>query len=644
MAVSDPATNPVNSLNVVALIEAIPGNNILVRADPPAYTVAAVSSAYARLAGKTTADIRDSSFFDSFPAQGDSTNDLRASFGKAIEEKEPNEIVLHPHNGDTAYRKATSTPLLNEHGDVSFVLHSISDVPGLAMNELSEREQTLELAMEIGELGIYRIDLETDTAHYSQRVMDWFGFDRRQVPLTEVFPQIHENDRARVEQAFRGSLLGEQGGRHDLTYRVAGPDAPVRYLRSLGQVQLHEGRPVSVSGMIQDVTEQVQTQQRIEEMVADRTRELREAHESLSRANDKQQEIINVFHTPLQVLEPLFENGAIVDFRYKLTNKAYAAYADTTPDKIQDKRVGEVFPGYFQTDSFTKVARTFETGISDTWEIHYDLDGLDLYNEMSATRMGGEVVVHFTDFTKLKNLQLDLMRKIEELERSNQHLEEFAHAASHDLKEPIRKIQVFTALLKDQLSSRLQETELQTFNRIENATSRMGLLVDDLLLYSHVSQHPLEMELVDLNKKLQRVLEDLELYIAEKGAEINIGPLPEVRGYRRQLQQMFQNLISNALKYSREGVRPRVDISARLEAIDGQPCHIIEVRDNGIGFEQKYADKIFQMFARLHGKHEYSGTGIGLSIVKKVVETHGGKISATGVPGVGAVFTIHLPV
>jgi hypothetical protein len=231
-----------------------------------------------------------------------------------------------------------------------------------------------------------------------------------------------------------------------------------------------------------------------------------------------------------------------------------------------------------------------------------------------------------------------------ELQRSNQNLEEFAHAASHDLKEPIRKIRFFTHQLKEQLITRLEETELRAFNRIENATERMGNLIDDLLLYSHVSQRPVEMEAVDLGEKIKAALEDLELDVEEKKAVIHVGKLPVVKGYRRQLQQVFQNLLSNALKYSKAGTPPRIDISAETVVESGQAYHVIAVKDNGIGFEQQYADKIFHMFSRLHGRSEYSGTGVGLSIVKKVVDNHKGLIRVESKPEQGSTFKIYLPV
>ncbi|MBB1285368.1 PAS domain-containing protein [Flavisolibacter sp. BT320] len=247
----------------------------------------------------------------------------------------------------------------------------------------------------------------------------------------------------------------------------------------------------------------------------------------------------------------------------------------------------------------------------------------------------------------LQQLNADLLR-------SNAALEEFARAASHDLKEPVRKIQVFASRLRQILGNRLTEDEKMIFERMENAAGRMALLVDDLLEYSHLNHSPAEPETIDLNEKISRILSDLELLVAEKEGIVEKGNLPTVKGYRRQLEQLFQNLLTNALKYSRQGVPPRVHIHADVVGPDALPAaleasathkqyHRIQIADNGIGFHPEEADKIFQVFTRLHGKEKYAGTGIGLSIAKKVAENHEGFIYAEGEPGKGATFTVLLP-
>jgi light-regulated signal transduction histidine kinase (bacteriophytochrome) len=262
------------------------------------------------------------------------------------------------------------------------------------------------------------------------------------------------------------------------------------------------------------------------------------------------------------------------------------------------------------------------------------------------------LIIIYTDVTEIRETQLQKERLIEELKRTNSALEEFTSAASHDLKEPIRKVHFFSQLLHQKLDGKIDAEEAGLLHKVKSAASRMMLLVEDLLSYTDISYGTYEPETIDLNEKLSFVLSDLELLIQEKGATIQVGKLPVVTGYRRQLSQLFQNLISNALKYTKPGQPPCVAITATAIHKKEIPPHfmpafehyyLIEVQDNGIGFRQEDAHKIFKVFTRLHSKEQYSGTGIGLSIVKRVVENHQGIVYARGEEGKGATFSILLP-
>lgn len=274
----------------------------------------------------------------------------------------------------------------------------------------------------------------------------------------------------------------------------------------------------------------------------------------------------------------------------------------------------------------------------------------DVTSQVLARQKIEEVVMERTQELAAANEALLLSNQ--ELAKSNQNLEEFAYAASHDLKEPMRKIHLFSDRLKSSLQEKLSASDESMFDRIIQAIFRMNTLIDDLLMYSHVSRGMVMDEMVDLNKKVKLVLEDLEVEIEEKKARISVDPLPTIKGHRRQLQQLFQNLIGNAIKYSKEGVSPQVTIACRTvtgeetflpAGKENQPYYLIEVKDNGIGFEQSDADRIFNVFTRLHGKAEYKGTGVGLAIARKVAENHGGKIWAESNAGEGATFFILLP-
>jgi PAS domain S-box-containing protein len=277
----------------------------------------------------------------------------------------------------------------------------------------------------------------------------------------------------------------------------------------------------------------------------------------------------------------------------------------------------------------------------------------DVTAQVIARQKIEEVVAERTRELALANQALSHTNQ--ELQRSNKNLEEFAYAASHDLKEPMRKIQLFSERLRDRLEVNLSAEDKNYFDKIKSASQRMNTLIDDLLMYSHVSRGTINEDLVDLNNKVKMVLEDLELEIEEKQATIKLNPLPVIKGHRRQLQQLFQNLISNSIKYAREGIPPVITINSvlvnhqnglpagKVENED-QQFHLIEVRDNGIGFEPEDAERIFNVFTRLHGNAEYKGTGVGLSIARKVVENHGGYIWAESKPGEGASFKVMLPV
>ncbi|HEY8959376.1 hybrid sensor histidine kinase/response regulator [Chitinophaga sp.] len=235
------------------------------------------------------------------------------------------------------------------------------------------------------------------------------------------------------------------------------------------------------------------------------------------------------------------------------------------------------------------------------------------------------------------------------LEASNHDLQQFASVASHDLKEPLRKIQLFGAILRDRFLQ-TDPNALSYMERIVGSSERMARLINDLLSYSRLSVASIN-EVTDFNKIIGEILVDLELMIVERNAVITVEKIPQIEAVPGQIRQVFQNIISNALKFSRKDVPPEINISADTVTdlnpdsaafAGGQYCRII-IRDNGIGFNEKYLSKIFTIFQRLHTSDLYEGTGIGLAIAKKVIDKHGGLITARSREGEGATFIIVLP-
>lgn len=230
-----------------------------------------------------------------------------------------------------------------------------------------------------------------------------------------------------------------------------------------------------------------------------------------------------------------------------------------------------------------------------------------------------------------------------ELARSNQELQDFAYVASHDLQEPLRKIQAFGDLLESEFSDNLGKSGRQYLDRMRNAASRMSTLIEDLLSFSRVTTKPRTYQALDLTAIADDVVNDLEARIKATGGRIDISPLPTVWADSTHMRQLFQNLIGNALKFHRPDVAPHVKVYAKpLLATD--TMHTIYFEDNGIGFEEKYLDRIFSVFQRLHGKEEYEGTGVGLAVCRKIAERYNGTITAVSKKGAGSTFSFSIPV
>lgn len=235
--------------------------------------------------------------------------------------------------------------------------------------------------------------------------------------------------------------------------------------------------------------------------------------------------------------------------------------------------------------------------------------------------------------------QEELQQKIIELNRSNYELEQFAHLASHDLQEPLRKLLFYSDVLRNRYAGIIDAPGMNMLNNMTSASSRMKELINDLLSYSQLQQQKLTFEKVDLNAVMDEITREAEIAIREKNAIVEVAHLPTIEGNFLRLRQLFSNLISNALKYAKRGTQPEIQVTCL--ATDGRVS--ISVRDNGIGFEDAFSEKIFGLFERLHTRDKIPGTGIGLSICKRIAELHQGTISARSVPNEYAIFEVNLP-
>jgi len=370
-------------------------------------------------------------------------------------------------------------------------------------------------------------------------------------------------------------------------------------------------------------------------------------------AQESLQKVLDSSTNGILFLQAVRENGEIKDFNYKLGNRQIEKIIGYKPTEIVGKKLLELFPGTKKTGLFENYTAVVDSEEILDREFYYDHEDLNAWFHVTARKLEDGCVVTFSDITERKQHEQDLIVKNEELEESNKNLEQFAYVASHDLQEPLRKIRTFGDRIVTKYSEKIDDKGKDYIARMNSAAERMQSLIDDLLKYSRVARNPKEMVKVDLQQLVELLRVDLETLIKERQAVFEIEGLAPVDGDKIQLRQLFQNLISNAIKFTPSDRKPNIKIKAsKVRGSSQRDFNVltnklflrIEVADNGIGFDQKYAERIFHIFERLHGKSEFKGTGIGLAICQKVVQNHNGFIRAESVENGGAKFIILLPV
>lgn len=308
----------------------------------------------------------------------------------------------------------------------------------------------------------------------------------------------------------------------------------------------------------------------------------------------------------------------------------------------------EAFPGLTETELPGILVNVLESGEPlDLGKVDYPALGADRVIHMRLFPLSnGSLGISLEDVTEAAKAEQVLRAYAMRLESSNRELESFAAVAAHDLQEPLRKIMTFAERLRERLRGRLGDTEADYFDRMMRATERMQRLITDLLHLSRVGMSNETLGRIDLGRVLHDVQSDLEPRIAAVGARVDVSALPAIRADATQIHQLFLNLIGNALKFHRQGVPPVV--SVRGELLENETAHgprvRIEVADNGLGFDERFSERIFEPFQRLHGRHAYEGTGMGLAICRRIVERHGGTIQAHSRIGKGTTMVVILPV
>jgi PAS domain S-box-containing protein len=362
--------------------------------------------------------------------------------------------------------------------------------------------------------------------------------------------------------------------------------------------------------------------------------------------------VLNTSKNGIVSYKPILENGKIIDLKVEFANQPIKDLLGINPEEVVGKQLSQ-FPSYVrQAGLLDRFIRAAETGEPDEFESYYNNQGIQRWIYISLAKRQDALTATFHDITRIKQAEEELKKNITQLQHSNSELEQYAYVASHDLQEPLRKIRIFASQMKDATAEKLDEKSRFYLDKIISSAARMSNLIRDILGFSSLKKENTFTK-TNLNEIIQHCIQDLEVVIAQKNAEIVTGQLHEVEAIALQMNQLFYNLINNALKFTKPGEKPIIKIHSEIlkpheviqyKTLDPQLkyCEIV-ISDNGIGFDNAFASQIFGLFKRLGNKQTYGGSGIGLALCRKVVENHNGIIYAHSKEGEGANFHIILP-
>jgi two-component system CheB/CheR fusion protein len=510
--------------------------------------------------------------------------------------------------------------------------------------ELTMSEERFRLVSKATNDTVWDWDLARNSVWWSENFYAVYGYAREGTSnRTFWMENIHPEDRERVKNSITKAVNNKQSQWSE-GYRLRRADGTYAHVLDRGYLMLDEyATPYRMLGSLMDVT----TLRHAEELAAVNKEEKRFLAESMPlilwTADPKG--MVNFVNAQFimytgKSLQELQEEG----WKSVIHKDDIAAWEEKWRLAVKQKE-----------DFAMELRIRHQQGRYD-WFLHRtsvqkDMDGMSRVlvgtsTDINEQKMAAEIMER-----RIQERTLALQRANQELEGSNAELQQYAFVASHDLKEPLRKIHMFGNMLKERYQDNMEEKAVDYLNRIINSSSRMTNLINDLLRFSRLSQSSF-FEQVNLEVIIKEILSDLEILIHEKNAVVSVSPMPVIEAVPGQLRQVFQNLLSNAFKFSGKGVQPIINITAtRLkekkfesEADPDGPFVCISITDNGIGFDEKYLDKIFVLFQRLHTKDQYEGTGIGLAVTRKIIDKHNGLITAHSREKEGATFNIILPV
>ncbi len=509
------------------------------------------------------------------------------------------------------------------------------------VKRLQESEELYKEAQALTHIGNWTWNIKKNKITWSDELFRIYDMEPQSEEITmEKFQShIHPDDREMRLKQIEDELNTMQPSEY--FFRIISDKNKVKTLHGISEIKAdRNGKPIKMFGTVQDVTEQKLIE-----------KELAEQEHFIKHIAEASPTILYLYD--LEEKRFLYINKEVKEVMGYEPEEILEIGADSSkmfihPDddiKSQDKYVKYAHAGG------STIMHQFEGRVkhkNNNWKWLLTREIVFKRDEQGKAL---QVLGSALDITDRKEMEQALKYKTLQLQQSNSSLEEFAHIASHDLQEPLRKISTFGDRLITSNKENLSEDGLRYLEKIVLSTKRMQQLINDILSISLLSGIKV-FEQYDLNKLLEEVLQTLEFKIDITHTRIDIDPLPELKIIPSQFRQLFQNLLSNSIKFSKPGISPKIKITSQIiqksEVIkyklqNASQYIKITVEDNGIGFEDYYADQIFAIFQRLNGRSEYEGTGIGLAICKKIVENHGGIIFAIGEVNEGAAFTIVLP-
>lgn len=665
-------------LPFTTLFEALPGSCILLQIDAPRYTILASTPDYLVQTNTTKEYLIGKGMFEAFPPNPDDptdtgTNDVRASLDYVRIHKKPHQLPVQRYDVagvdgqlSVTYWSAINKPVLTPNGELSYIIHTAEDITALIKSEQREVEfQELHHAFKKVKESEAKYSTLFNSMDQGFCIIEMI-FDENHCPKDYVFVEVNPvfEKQTGLKSASGKTVKQlipnieehwiERYGAVAMTGQsirfIEGSEAMGRWF-DVYAFKIGDKASSKVALLFTDITDRKRSEEALE----------------------NQNALISTIADNATSTLFLMDNKGICSFINSTGLKMFGY----SIEELRQKPIHELIHHHRPDGSFYPreeclLEKALHEGISVRAhkELFFRKDGSSFPAMCSASPIlenGKSVsaVIEVRDITleleaeqALRKNAAELEQKVwertEELRTTNEQLKQFTYSASHDLQEPLRKISFFLERLVSNIGPGLNESNRQIADRIQHTTQRMRHLIDDLLSYSNTTQGTTSFLDLDLMAIAKEVISDMEATIMEKNAEVKLQQLPQIKGDRRQIHQLFQNLISNALKYQRKGEIPVVQISSSIWLGKNENGNLspetgdkmfyeIEVKDNGIGFDQDDAEKIFKLFQRLHGKAEYEGTGIGLAIVQKVVENHNGSITAESEAGQGATFKIKLP-